>query len=219
MVIRERGQERWAELPVTARAGALAVRLSPEDAAAVADRRWYWHCRRGVYERAEGRLLTRWLLPDLSRVVHLNGDRLDCRRENLAAADGRFWSAVRARAAMDRAGVWWDARAGRYLVRVQRERVRVALMARDMESARRVRRRLMAMSHAELMAWSGRKAMKQMTEEEMWLGEDVAPLIAERVNYDAEAAAAKGYEAGWRAAQVLKARNAESLTELYGNDG
>ena len=68
------------------------------------------------------------------------------------------------------------------------------------------RERFVAMGMDELAKYKGRNI--PVTEHERWLGDDMAPSIAARVNYDPEACVRKGFEAGLLAVRVLSQERA-----------
>jgi hypothetical protein len=185
-----------AEFALDGRAQRRVV-VDAADVPLVESRKWYWNCRRGAYCADERVLLTRVLLPHVrGRVVYANGDMADCRRENLLVGRCRG------------AGVWYDRARGQFVAAVTRAGLRVNVRCRSLPAAQEMRRRLVSMSNAELVAWRARRD-GAVPMELAWMGEDVAPLIAARCAHDAVLAVRKGYEAGLMAARVLAVRNGE----------
>lgn len=174
----------WAEFVLHGR-WKRRVLIDVEDIPKVHGRKWYWHCRRGVYCAAQKVLLSRVLLLNYrGPIVFANGDMSDLRKRNLLPT-GR----------LSRRGVFFDRERGKYVAQIRKAGLRVKVRCDSMSAAEAMRAKLSMMTPAELVAWRCRQD-GGIPEELAWMGEDVAPLIATRCAHDAVLAARKGYEAG-----------------------
>lgn len=187
----------WAEFVLPGRTR-RRVLIDPEDIAKVRERKWYWHCHRGVYCSERKVLLTGVLLGYRGPMCFANGDKGDCRKKNII-----FSGRLRA------AGVFFEATRGKYVADIKKAGIRVKVRCDSMPAAKAMRAKMVMMTQAELLAWRCRED-GGIPVELSWMGEDVAPLIAARCAHDAVMAARKGYEAGLMAERYCAARNVEA---------
>jgi len=203
VMYRVKGDLQWAEIALVGQRPLLA-KVDAADVAELGKYRWGWHPR-GVYCWQEGVLLSHVLLPDAREVFFQNGNKLDCRRDNMVKGFRRPAPAAAK-------GVIFDRERGAYVAYCHRRGLQVhAYFAvadfPDERTARRMaegqRESFLRMSYDELVGYKAGRV--PVAEHEVWLGDDVAGMIAERVDGDPVQAAFRGYQAGLMASRVIGA--------------